>query len=432
MSARILVVDDNLLNLKLLTAKLMHDYYVVSTASSGAEALIKAQEEKPDMILLDVMMPEMDGFATCKALRANPATAHIPIIMVTALNDATNRLQGLDVGADDFLSKPINNIALMARIRSSLRLKMTLDEWRLREATLSEFATILPREETTANILEGGRALLVEDDPMQRSIIVDTLKALAVQVDCVEKIAEAAVLARNSDFDLAFISLELRNEDGLLLCSTLRAYESTRALPILVMSSEEDMSRVSRGFDLGANDYLMRPVDGNELMARTRTILRQKRHYDRMRKNYEHSFVMALIDPLTSAFNRRYMDAHLPRLLSRTNISKKPLSLLMVDIDHFKKINDSYGHAAGDVVLREVVGRMIKGLRPSDIVVRMGGEEFAVILPETDLAAALVASERVRNFVIEIPRDPRKQWTFDCGDRQRRRNQSARRWPGNR
>src|SRR5271168_3871899 len=197
MSARILVVDDNPLNLKLLTAKLMHDYYVVSTASSGAETLTKALEEKPDIILLDVMMPDMDGFATCKALRANAATAHIPIIMVTALSDAADRLRGLDAGADDFLTKPINDIALMARVRSLLRLKMILDEWRLREATLSEFATDMPREETMANILEGGHALLVEDDPIQRSFIVDTLKALAVQVDCSDKIAEAAVLARN-------------------------------------------------------------------------------------------------------------------------------------------------------------------------------------------------------------------------------------------
>jgi two-component system cell cycle response regulator len=403
MSARILVVDDTPLNVKLLSAKLAHDYYVVSTALSGAEAIKKAQTEKPDIILLDVMMPEMDGFDTCKALRANPATAHIPIVMITALSDAADRLRGLDAGADDFLTKPINDVALMARVRSLLRLKMIMDEWRLREATLSEFTTETPKEETTANILEGGHALLIEDDPIQKGFIVDKLRAMAVDVDSTEKIAEAAVLARNNNYDVAYISLDLKNQDGLMLCSTLRAGDGTRQLPILLLSGGEDMARIARGLDLGANDYLLRPIDGNELMARTRTQLRQKRHYDRMRKNYEHSFVMALIDPLTGAFNRRYLDAHLPRLLARTYISLKPLSVLMADIDFFKKINDTHGHGAGDAILREVVARIIKGVRPSDIVVRMGGEEFAIILPETDLNAALIAAERVRSQVAESP-----------------------------
>lgn len=403
MSARILIVDDNPLNVKLLAAKLTHDYYVVSTALSGSEALAKAQTEKPDIILLDVMMPDMDGFATCKAIRSDPSIAHIPVVMLTALSDAPDRLRGLDAGADDFLTKPINDIALMARVRSLLRLKMIMDEWRLREATLNQFDTDVSREQTAANLLIGGRALLVETDPSQRDFIVHTLKAMAVSVECVEKIDEAAILARNDNFDVAYISLELKSEDGLMLCSKLRAYEDTRQLPILLLSSELDMNRIARGLDLGANDYLMCPIDANELMARTRTQLRQKRHYERMRKNYEHSFVMALIDPLTGAFNRRYLEAHLPRLITRTRESKKPLSAFMVDIDHFKKINDQYGHAAGDAVLRATVECMIRVLRPSDIVVRMGGEEFAVILPETDLAASLLVAERVRNNINKSP-----------------------------
>ncbi len=140
MSARILIVDDTPLNVKLLAAKLAHDYYVISTAENGVQALEKVAKEKPDLILLDVMMPEMDGFETCRRLKANPATAYIPVVIITALSDVADRVRGLAAGADDFLGKPINDLALMARIRSLLRTKILMDEWRLREATAEQLA----------------------------------------------------------------------------------------------------------------------------------------------------------------------------------------------------------------------------------------------------------------------------------------------------
>ncbi len=397
MSARILVVDDNPLNLKLLTAKLTHDYYIVSTAENGHETLEKAAKEKPDIILLDVMMPGMDGFEACKRLKSNPETAYIPVVMVTALSDTADRVRGLEAGADDFLTKPINDIALMSRVRSLLRLKVMMDEWRLREATSQQLGVESKPE--NIDISMGGRALVLEDDPIQKELISNILRLAAVTVTSVDKIPAAAEMARDNQFDLVYVSLDLRAEDGLLLCSMLRAAEATRQLPVLLVGNDSEMTRIAKGLDLGANDYLIRPIEPNELLARTRTQLKQKRHYERIRKNYEDSFIMALIDPLTGAFNRRYLDAHLPRLLSRVVPTEKPLSVVMVDIDHFKKINDTYGHPAGDAVLREVVRRMMNGLRPSDLVVRMGGEEFAVILPETDLAQAMAVSERMRERI---------------------------------
>src|SRR5688572_32537928 len=130
MSARVLVVDDIAANVRLLEAKLAAEYFEVMTASSGKEALALIEKQTPDIVLLDVMMPEMDGFEVCKRIKANPATAHIPVVMVTALTDSADRIKGLEAGADDFLSKPLNDTALMARVRSLVRLKMTVDEWR--------------------------------------------------------------------------------------------------------------------------------------------------------------------------------------------------------------------------------------------------------------------------------------------------------------
>src|SRR5881392_1845727 len=139
MTARVLVVDDVELNVKLLEAKLSSEYFEVLSADNGPAALEMTETELPDIILLDVMMPRMDGFEVCRRLKANPRTADIPVVMVTALSDVADRLRGLEAGADDFLTKPVNDIALFARVRSLVRLKRMMDELRLREEVCRQF-----------------------------------------------------------------------------------------------------------------------------------------------------------------------------------------------------------------------------------------------------------------------------------------------------
>jgi two-component system cell cycle response regulator len=402
MTARILIVDDNPLNLKLLAAKLARDYYVVTQAENGLVALEKIKAEKPDIVLLDVMMPELDGFETCHRIKTNPETSHIPVVMVTALSDVADRVKGLKAGADDFLTKPINDIALMARVRSLLRFKMLMDEWRLRETTSNQFMNKQPGEDADLAAFAGGNVVVLEDSPDERAHLMKTLSEASIRVTFAGSVAETTTLAQTGQFDMIFGSLDLKDEDGLMICPQLRTNEATRQLPILLMANESDMPRVAKGLDLGANDYLMRPIDANELLARTRTQLRHKRHYDRLRKNYEDSLTLSLVDPLTGAFNRRYLDAHLPKLLARSKNALKPLTALMVDIDFFKKVNDTYGHDVGDVVLKTVTHAITNSLRPSDLVVRMGGEEFAVIMPETPLEPALHIAERLRERIEKL------------------------------
>jgi len=402
MTARILVVDDNPLNTKLLEVKLARDYYVVSTAVNGLLALAAIAQEKPDLVLLDVMMPELDGFETCRRIKANPETSHIPVVIITAMHDVADRVKGLEAGADDFLTKPINDVALMARVRSLLRLKLIMDEWRLREVTSNQFLAAAGDEALTTSH-SGGSILVLEDNGAERDIILKTLSAISARITFASTVAEAAAAAGTEEFDLVFASLSLKNEDGLALCPMLRAREATRQLPILLLAPESEMAKVAKGLDLGANDYLTRPLDANEMLARTRTQLRQRRHYQRMRNNYKQNLTLALVDPLTGAFNRRYLDAHLPKLLSRCANVKKSLAILMIDIDHFKKVNDLHGHAAGDAVLKETVNRISQSLRPSDLVVRMGGEEFAVILPETNLPLTMAIAERLRLCIQDVP-----------------------------
>src|SRR5271155_1215208 len=144
MSARVLVVDDVEANVKLLEAKLESEYFDVLSAYNGRSALEIADAELPDVILLDVMMPRMDGFEVCRQLKANPRTADTPVVMVTALSDVADRLRGLEAGADDFLTKPVNDIALFARVRSLVRMKRMMEELRVREGICSKFGGDTP------------------------------------------------------------------------------------------------------------------------------------------------------------------------------------------------------------------------------------------------------------------------------------------------
>jgi two-component system, cell cycle response regulator len=414
MTARVLVVDDILPNVKLLEAKLSGEYFDVITATSGAEGIQKAEAESPDIILLDVMMPGMDGFETCQRLKNNPATAHIPVVMVTALTDATDRVRGLESGADDFLSKPVNDIALMARVRSLVRLKMTVDEWRIRENTANQFGFVGNKGTFLAEPSEKARVLVIEDKAFESEKFVETLKRDDDDIMSVRTGDQAMALAQENDFDMITVSLNLEGEDGLRLCSHLRSNERTRAVPILMVAEEGDMKRIAQGLEIGAHDYILRPVDRNELLARVRTQIRRKRYQNRLRSNYEQSLSLALTDSLTGLFNRRYLMVHLEKLLNKNKDSKKSLCTLMLDIDHFKSINDTYGHQVGDEVLKAFSDRISQRLRSFDLVARLGGEEFVVILPDISQDMAFQVAERLRKgiggkpFEVSSPHSPIK------------------------
>jgi two-component system cell cycle response regulator len=398
MSARVLVVDDILANVKLLEARLTAEYFDVITAMSGPEAIDICERSQCDIVLLDVMMPGMDGFEVCHHLKANPNTSHIPVVMVTALDQASDRHKGLEAGADDFLTKPVNDIALLARVRSLVRLKMVTDELRMRAATSREIGMNDPLANAVAVTGENGRILIVDDRASSYERIAGVL-SVAHSIEVESSPQEALFRVAEGDYDLAIISLAFSDYDGLRLCSQIRSLERTRQLPMLMVAEPEDTTRVMRGLDIGVNDYLMRPIDRNELAARVRSQVKRKRYADRLRDNVQLSLEMAVIDPLTSLHNRRYFETHAGSAIERAVQRGRPLSLLILDIDHFKQINDNWGHGAGDDVLREFAHRVRKNLRGLDLPCRIGGEEFVVVMPDTDVAIAMVVAERVRRRI---------------------------------
>src|SRR5271156_5455182 len=401
MTARVLVVDDILSNVKLLEAKLTAEYFEVVTAFNGLEALARVEECEPDIILLDVMMPGMDGFEVARRIKSNPKTAHVPVVMVTALDQPSDRVAGLDAGADDFLTKPVDDAALFARVRSLVRLKMMTDELRMRESTGQGMGLIDPAETLIENN-QSGRILVIEDRAESVAWFASALTPKH-EVASADTFEEALVRVKGGDFDLIVVSLGMRGFDGLRLCSQLRSIPEARNVPILVVVSEGDRRKLTQALEMGVNDYLTRPVDRNELVARVRTQLRKKRYADRLRHNVQLSLEMAITDQLTGLHNRRYMSRHLDNLVANARKNNKPIAFVIMDIDYFKSVNDTHGHDIGDEVLREFAGRVAANVRGIDLACRYGGEEFVVVMPDTDMEFAYSVAERLRKSVETTP-----------------------------
>ena len=399
MTARILVVDDVQANVRLLEAKLTIEYYDVVCCNDGATALKLAASEQPDIILLDVMMPGMDGFETCRRLKADPATRHIPVVLVTALDGREDKIKGLDAGADDFLTKPLDDVVLFARVRSLVRLKLVTDELREREENGRRMGVSTDGAGRLRD--SGGRVLIVDDNARQAARIMDELSRehrAAIETD-----AAAALLASRGVIDLMIVNIAADGFDGLRLIAQIRSVEATRHLPILAIVETSERPRLLKALELGVNDILARPVDPEELSARARTQVRRKRYTDFLREKLDYSLEMAVTDALTGLHNRRYMSGQLQSFVQRATHGGDPVAVLVLDIDHFKAVNDGFGHDAGDEVLTEFAVRLATNVRAVDLPCRLGGEEFVVVMPDTRLEDAHRIADRIRRDIGSAP-----------------------------
>ena len=391
MSARILVVDDLEANIKLLEAKLHNQYYQVFTARNGLEALEMLKKEAIDIILLDVMMPQMNGFETCARIKANPKTAAIPVIMVTALNSVDDLVNGLNAGADDFITKPIVDIALFARIRSLVRVKALIDEIQGQgEAGIKFIAN-----KNDASLIESAQILLVDDDISQINFIKHSLRGAKINIANLNNIAESL----NENLDLAIVSTQLASLDGLRICANILNNPKTRNLPIIILVEADAFEILAKALDFGVSDDIAIPLNKQEIKARVRTQLRRKKYQDALKNNLIDNLSFANIDSLTGLYNRHYFNSQAEVILSDSLKTQEALSLIMLDLDFFKAVNDTYGHLAGDEVLKQTAQRLKRSIRSTDILARFGGEEFILLLAGTTIDEAGFIAERMRKSI---------------------------------
>ncbi|MEL6523133.1 MAG: diguanylate cyclase [Pseudomonadota bacterium] len=401
MAGRVLIVEQIATNRIILRVKLSAACYDALQASSGAEALEIARAESPDLIVLDMDLTDINGLDVCKALKEDPATASIPVIMAGTDKSPECVMDSLRAGAEDYMLKPLNEIFLTARLRTALRARDISEELSLRKTTTSALGLA---EAPQAFETPGTVAIITDDTPLSLAWRNELKDRIIHRRLIMGRTAALGDLPDDRFPDLFVIRSHLkRAREGLHLLSELRARPGLRDTRILMVLPEYCPSDAAMALDLGAADVLYEPLNYDELAHRLRIQMERKRRADHLRRSVKVGLRMAVTDGLTGLYNRRYALSHLDRTYRRACDHGRLFAVMVLDLDRFKRVNDDYGHRAGDQVLIEVANRLQANLRGVDLVARVGGEEFLVVMPETNAEQARIAAERLCEIIQEDP-----------------------------
>ncbi|MDP3572858.1 MAG: diguanylate cyclase [Archangium sp.] len=395
--ARILLADDSEIVLQLIGGRLTAEGFDVVSCLSGTEAIAHATQRGPfDLIILDVMMPDLTGLEVTRKLRREPSCSNTPVLLLTSLDGTEDKVNGLESGADDFLTKTVSDAELVARVRSLV----TIRRLRQQSEARATAATMLAERHAPTDRVEP-HLYVVHDDPEVREQLLSVCRndrELAPQTTDVA--AELAHLTRVAP-DLVLISFQRALEGALPLSEMMLEWASPPA--ILVLDPQPSADRRIAAYQQGAEDYIVQGTPEQEIAARVASALRRRQRYRSVESARDRALEAAITDQLTGLYNRGYFDEVLRGECKRALRYGQPAAVVLLDIDHFKQVNDTWGHGAGDGVLREVSRRVTRTIRSSDLAARYGGEEFIFLLPSTNAADAQIVADRLRVALEESP-----------------------------
>ncbi len=400
--SKILVVDDEPLNVKLISAMIPSEHYETASAYSGDEALKLVRDFQPDLILLDIMMPGLNGYDLTRILKSNTESSDIPIVLITAFSGSEYEIKGLEAGADEFLNKPVNKTELLTRAKSLIRLRQYKEQIKSRTCSIKSVTSNIDENNCLENTeLNLPTVLIVEDNKVDAKLLQRYLHGEPYQIKHASNGENAISRSRQERIDVILLDLLLPGKSGFEVCSTLKEKENTQNIQIVAITGLSDLESRLKGLELGVDDYLIKPVNMHILRTRVKALVKKKALLDRLCEKYEMAVHSAITDKLTGLYNRRYFDHFLDFEIKRTSRQKASLALLMLDIDNFKIINDTLGHLFGDKILNKL-GDIIKSIiRETDLAARYGGEEFSIVMSNTGLEEATESAERLRKAISE-------------------------------
>lgn len=400
MTRRVLIVDSVPTNRIVLRVKLATAYYEVAQAGSGAAALAAVERTRPDIVIAAADLPDMTGQGFCAALRALPDGGATPVVLVLSEDRPDQRLAALASGADDVLARPLDDLVLLARLRSLLRARDAEAELELRDDT----RRALGLSEAAAEFTAPARIALLSPriDASVRALAAQLSRSLPDHVTLMAP-DEALRDSTTPPDVVAILETSVSQGAGLTVLAQLRAQKLTRHTALIYVAHPHQRREAAAALDMGANDLIAIGPEPEELALRIRKQVARKRIADRLRADMRDGLRAAVTDPLTGLYNRRYALPHLARVAERAAHYGKPFAVVMADLDHFKRINDTFGHPVGDEVLIALTQRMRDSLRASDLLARFGGEEFLVILPDADADLARQTAERLCRSMAQTP-----------------------------